>query len=375
MEAMRLIKMSGAKPKRSIIMILFAAEEQGLVGSQAWLKKHPEIAPKVVMMINRDSTPMAIVGAAVPETWYSDFQKITAPLNGLYEKWAFKLEKSLPRAHATSPGGTDSSSFEMQSVPTLQFRTQTDYVYPYAWHTTNDLYSELVPYTEQQQQSSTVTAVVAYGVANLEKPLTRAGVYLPDGLYAAITVGGADKPMTELRQVMVSVDYQNAPIQAANFVRIIEGKNPPAAGGRGGPGGPGGPGGRGGAGAPPPPPIGNIQSITGGFVNVIVLSEIQKTVMIAKPLPKVLNPAVKHDVAGVFGVSSNNGFYITMGKNPGADKKFTALGKVVAGLGDLQGLKKGDVVRSIRITRVGEPARNFKTDDESFNKLLATKKK
>ena len=32
MEAMRLIKMSGAKPKRSIVMILFAAEEQGLVG-------------------------------------------------------------------------------------------------------------------------------------------------------------------------------------------------------------------------------------------------------------------------------------------------------------------------------------------------------
>ena len=81
MEAMRLIKMSGAKPKRSVVMIMFAAEEQGLVGSQAWLKKHPEIAPKVVMMINRDSTPMAIVGAAVPETWYGDFQKITAPLD------------------------------------------------------------------------------------------------------------------------------------------------------------------------------------------------------------------------------------------------------------------------------------------------------
>ena len=32
----------------------------------------------------------------------------------------------------------------MREVPTLAFRTQTDYVYPYAWHTTNDLYSELV---------------------------------------------------------------------------------------------------------------------------------------------------------------------------------------------------------------------------------------
>ena len=213
-----------------------------------------------------------------------------------------------------------------------------------------------------------------YGVANLEKPLTRAGVYLPDGLYASIVVGSADKPMTDLKQLMVSVDYQGAPIQAANFVRIVEGKTPPAAGGRGGAAGFGGAGGRGGN-TPPPPPIGNIQSITGGFINVIVLSEIQKSVMIAKPLPKVLNPSLKHDVAGVFGVSSNNTFYLTTEKNAKADKKFTALGKVVGGLGELQGLKKGDVVRAIRITRVGEPARNFKTDDEAFNKLLATKKK
>jgi hypothetical protein len=327
------------------------------------------------MMINRDSTPMAITGAAVPETWYADFQKITAPLGGLYEKWPFRLEKTLPRAHATSPGGTDSSSFEMQAVPTLQFRTQTDYVYPYAWHTTNDLYSELVPYTEQQQESATITAVVAYGVANLDKPLTRAGVYLADGLYASIVAGPADKPMNELKQVMVSIDFQNAPIQAANFVRIVEGKTPPAGGGRGGGGGFGGPGGRGGAGAPPPAPIGNIQSVTGGFINAIVLSDIQKSVMVAKPLPKVLNAAVKHDAAGVFGVTSNNGFYLTTEKNPKADKKFTALGKVVVGLGELQGFKKGDVIRAIRITRVGDAARNFKSDDEAFKALLAPKKK
>jgi carboxypeptidase Q len=375
MEAIRLIKAAGARPKRSIIMILFAAEEQGLVGSQAWLKKHPEMAGKVVMMINRDSTPMAITGAAVPETWYPDFEKITAPLASAYEKWPFKLEKTLPRAHATSPGGTDSSSFEMQAVPTLQFRTQTDYVYPYAWHTTNDLYSELVPYTEQQQQSATVTAVVAYGVASLDKPLTRAGVYLPDGIYATIVTGPAEKPMTELHQLMVTLDYQNAPIQAANFIRLAEGKNPPAGGGRGGPGGGfGGPGGRGAA-TPPPPPVGNIQNITGGFVNAIVLSETQKSVMVARPLPKVLNASVKHDGPGVFGVSSNNGFYITTQKKPGLDGKYTALGRVVAGLNDLREVKKGDVIRAIRITRVGEPARNFKTDDEAFGKLLAAKKK
>ena len=68
MEAIRLIAASGAKPKRSIVFIAFAAEEQGLVGSQAWLKKHPELHGKIVMMINRDGSPSAITGATVPET-------------------------------------------------------------------------------------------------------------------------------------------------------------------------------------------------------------------------------------------------------------------------------------------------------------------
>ncbi len=363
MEALRLIKAAGGTPKRSVVMVLFAAEEQGLVGSQSWLKRHPGIADKVVMMINRDTTPMAIVGAAVPETSYPDFERITAPLANLYPKWPFRLEKALPRAHATTPSNSDHSSFEMQSVPTLTFRTQTDYVYPYAWHTTNDLYSELVPYTEQQKESATVTAVVAYGVANLDKPLTRAGVYLPDGIYAAISVGTSDAP----KQLMVGLDYVNAPLQTADFIRIVEGKNPPGAGGRGG----GGFGGRGGA--ADAPPIGTID-VKGGVISGLVVSDVQKTVAIAR-LPLVPNPSVKHDAGGVLGLSGPNQFYITTERNTGLDKKYTALGKVVAGMGQVMEIKAGDAIRSIRITRVGQAARDFKTDDAAFDKLLAAPKK
>jgi carboxypeptidase Q len=366
MEALRLIKAAGARPKRSIVMVLFAAEEQGLLGSQGWLKKHPEMASKVVMMVNRDTTPMAITGAAVPETWYPEFEKLTAPLATAYPKWPFKLEKTLPRAHATSPSNSDHSSFEMQSVPTLNFRTQTDYVYPYAWHTTNDLYSELVPYTEQQQESATVTAVVAYGVANLDKPLTRAGVYLPDGIFAAINIGTAEAP----KQLMFSLDFENAPLQAANFIRIVEGKNPPAEGQRGGPGGGGrgGPGGRGGT--VNLAPIGTIDVSKGGVISGLVVSDVQKTVAVAR-LPLAQNKAVKHDAAGVIGLAGPNQFYITTQKSSGLDKKYTALGKIVAGASQLAEIRKGDAIRSIRITRVGQAARNFKTDDEAFGKLMA----
>jgi cyclophilin family peptidyl-prolyl cis-trans isomerase len=374
MEAVRLIKAAGAKPKRSIIFMLFAAEENGLVGSQSWLKKHPEIQPKILMMINRDGSPSTITGATVPETWYEDFQKIVAPLTNLNPKWPFRLDKTMPRAHATSAGGTDSSSFEMVGVPTLNFRTQTDYQYNHAWHTLYDTYSELVPYTEHQKHSALVTAVVAYGVANLDKALSHEGVYLADGLYADIAVGAADAPI----HIMTTLDFANAPLQTANFVRIVEGNAPQ--GGRGGAPGGGGPGGAGGGRGGPGGPggareIGTVD-IKDGLINGVVASDIQKSVALPT-LPVAYNAALKHEIVGILGMSAPNAFYLTLQRNPALDKKFTAIGKVIAGMGQLQGIKTGDAIRSIRITRVGQPARDFKTDDESFKKLLdaATLKK
>jgi carboxypeptidase Q len=368
MEAIRLIKAAGGQPKRSIIVMLFAAEELGLVGSQAWLKKHPEMQPKIMMMINRDGSPSAITGASVPETWYADFQKITAPLTNVNAKWPFKLERGLPRAHATTPAGTDSSSFEMVSVPTLSFRTQSDYVYNHAWHTLYDTYSELVPYTEQQQHSALVTAVVAYGAANLDKPLTRGGVYLADGLYADIAIGTADAPS----HFMTTLDFVNAPLQTANFIRIVEGKSSGQRGAGPGPAGPpgGGARGMGSPGGPRPeiPPIGTVD-VRGGLIKGLVVSDVQKTVAIPT-LPMSVNAALKHDAVGILGVSAPNAFYLTLQKSPGLDKKYTAIGKTIAGLDLLRTVKKGDAIRSIRIVRVGQAARDFKTDDEAFKKLL-----
>ncbi len=365
MEAIRLITAAGAHPKRSIVLILFAAEESGLVGSQAWLKRHPGLHSRIVLMINRDGSPSAISGASVPEAWWADFQAITAPLASLNPKWPFRLDKALPRAHATSPGGTDSSSFEMQSIPTLNFHSESDYVYVRAWHTLDDTYTELVPYADHQKHSALVTAVVAYGVANLDRTLPREGVYLPDGLYAAVAVGAGDAP----KQLMVNLDFVHAPVQTANFVRIAEGKTPPAAGARGGAGfGPRG------ATARDVPPIGSVVDIRSGVVSGVIVSDIQKSVAVAK-LPRALNPALKHDAPGVLGVSGPNQFYLTLQKAPGFDRKFTAIGKVVAGLDALPEIKKGDPIRSIRITRVGQAARDFKTDDEAFKALMEPKPK
>ena len=67
----------------------------------------------------------------------------------------------------------------MNGVPTLSF-TETDplgydFSYMEIWHTENDIYNRVIP--EYMNYSSVITAVVAYGIANLDHLLSREGLY------------------------------------------------------------------------------------------------------------------------------------------------------------------------------------------------------
>ena len=218
---------------------------------------------------------------------------------------------------------------------------------PFLQHTLYDVYSELVPYTEHQQHSALATAVVAYGIANLDETLTREGSYLPDGIFADITTASGAR-------VMASLDFENAPLQTANFIRLVEGGGGQAQGGGRGRGGP----------AP-----GRIENVGGGRINAVIDSEIQRSVAISD-LPLSPNPAVRHDGPGVLGLSGPSSFYLTLGPDSELDGQFTALGRVVAGAQVLGDFSAGDEVRSIRILRSGEAAQAFETDDEAFQRLL-----
>jgi len=89
-----------------------------------------------------------------------------------------------------------------------------------------------------------------------------------------------------------------------------------------------------------------------------------------KSLPRRTNPVLKHDEPGILGMSSPNGFYLTTGKQAGFDRRYVAVGKVVAGIGVLAQIEKDDPIRSVRIYRVGKAAREFKTDDAAFKVLM-----
>lgn len=182
MEAARLIMASGAKPKRTILIMLFAAEEYGLVGSQSWVKNNREKLPKISNMLNRDYGPLAPTSLSVSDAQWDDFVKICEPLKNINPEFPFTLKKRDVRARPKSAGGSDHASFAVEGVPTISFGIEDvkgyNFNYGEIWHTTRDLYNKSIP--EYQNHAAVCTAVVAYGLAQLDHLLSREGFYLED---------------------------------------------------------------------------------------------------------------------------------------------------------------------------------------------------
>ncbi len=183
MEAARMIALSGAKPKRTILFIGFAAEEFGLLGAQAWVKANASKMPKIVNVFNRDGGPLPPTGISVPQSWYKEMVKICEPVRRIRPDYPFEVRQmTAPANKPKAPGGHDGTVFAMQGVPIISFIQEDfkgyDFNYGEIWHTERDLYTKNIP--EYQEQTATVTALVALGIANLDKPLPREGVYAVD---------------------------------------------------------------------------------------------------------------------------------------------------------------------------------------------------
>ncbi len=178
-EAARMIMEAGGKPKRTILAILWAGEEFGLLGSQFWVDNHPEKLAKISNMVNRDGGPTVPVSVSVPDAMRADFEEICAPINLVNPDFPFSVETREPREKPTKPWGTDSGPFAVAGVPTIGFNCQDpkgyNFNYGEIWHTERDLYTKSIP--EYQEQAAIATAIMVYGIANLDHLLSRAGYY------------------------------------------------------------------------------------------------------------------------------------------------------------------------------------------------------
>lgn len=179
MEAARIIMESGGKPRRTILVILFAGEEFGLLGSQSWIDRNKELLPNISNMFNRDSGPLPPTGIGVTDSMWADMERVCAPLIDLNPDFPFTLTRRAPANQPTKPWGSDSGPFAVQGVPTLSFSLTDikgyDFDYMEIWHTERDLYNKSIP--EYQEHAALVTAITVLGVANLDHLLNRAGYY------------------------------------------------------------------------------------------------------------------------------------------------------------------------------------------------------
>lgn len=182
MEAGRLIMAAGgAKPKRSILICLWAGEEFGLLGSKFWVENHTDKLAGISNYFNRDGGPTVTNSLTVTPAMYPIFEKVCAPLNSINPDFPFTLNKNMnePRPRPTSAGGSDHAHFALNGVPTIGFGTGDpkgyDFSYGEIWHTERDLYNKSI--AEYQEHSATVTAVVLWGLANADTILPRTGLY------------------------------------------------------------------------------------------------------------------------------------------------------------------------------------------------------
>ena len=172
MEAARILMAAGVKPKRTIRFMLWSGEEQGLLGSRAYVEQNmKEVQEKVSAVFVHDGGTNYVAGIRCTPSQREDFEKIFAEAMELDERTPFKISV----ADTIRPrGGSDHVSFIRAGVPGYFWNQAGRATYRTTHHTQYDTYDSVVP--EYQKHSSIVIALGAYGTANLDGLLSREGV-------------------------------------------------------------------------------------------------------------------------------------------------------------------------------------------------------
>ncbi len=180
MEAARLIMEAGGKPKRTILAILWAGEEFGLLGSTNWVEQHEADLGNISNMLNRDGGPEVPVAISASAAQMADLKGIVEIINTINPDFPLELKERKPRPKPERAWGTDSGPFAVKGVPTVGFDLGDpkgyNFSYGEIWHTERDLYNKSIP--EYQEQATVATAVLVYGLAMLDHKLSREGYYI-----------------------------------------------------------------------------------------------------------------------------------------------------------------------------------------------------
>jgi carboxypeptidase Q len=173
MEAARILKAIGVKPRRTIRVALWGGEEQGLLGSQAYVKEHfgsfenpkPDFF-KFGGYFNIDSgTGRARTMSAFGPSEAAD---VLRPALAPFADLGFV---NVGVAGSRGLGGSDHTSFNQAGLPGIGVGQDPIEYFNYTWHTNLDTYERIVE--EDVKKSAIIIAAAVYILAMRDQPLPR----------------------------------------------------------------------------------------------------------------------------------------------------------------------------------------------------------
>jgi carboxypeptidase Q len=183
MEAIRILKALDVKPKRTIRVGLWTGEEQGLLGSRAYVSQHFASRPEptdpeereLPAFMRRSSGPLTLKPEHEKFSAYFNLDNGTGKVRGIYtqqnaaalpifEAWLAPFHDLGATAVTNrNTGGTDHQAFDGVGLPGFQFiQDQADYS-TRTHHTNMDVYDRLQ--REDMMQASVIMASFAYHAA------------------------------------------------------------------------------------------------------------------------------------------------------------------------------------------------------------------
>jgi len=166
MEAARLIQVTNLKPRRTIRVALWSGEEEGLLGSLAYVKQHFGMAEdpkpewyKLDAYFNIDSGTGRVRGAGIfgpPEA-----AAVLRPVLAQFTEWGVAGAST---TNSRQTGGTDSTSFNNAGLPGVGMGQDPIEYGTLTHHTNLDTYERIIP--DDVQKAAVVIAAQVWHVAN-----------------------------------------------------------------------------------------------------------------------------------------------------------------------------------------------------------------
>lgn len=173
MEAARILKALDVKPRRTIRVALWSGEEQGLLGSLAYVKEHfgsfeepkPEFN-KLVAYLNVDSGTGRARGARVfgPPEAATVLREALAPFADLGVMGAVASKRR-------ELGGSDNSSFSQAGLPGIGMGQDPIEYSSATWHTNLDTYERIIE--GDAKKTAIAIAAAVYALAMRDEMLPR----------------------------------------------------------------------------------------------------------------------------------------------------------------------------------------------------------